>query len=233
MQDDAGEEDTSDEEGYRLPWEPEEVQLPEELQTCLKRVLEGHKLAVAPVLSEVPVFHGLKQRAEDNNHGQDGKSMADKWLKALQQRLLNLAMQAVEYAYLQGLQDDAEEASVFGQHLWYYIMETEQVILKERRIRSIPGTVVETENTLFQKDDLQRQKDAQLVNQAGTVITVPARKDMLYFPTPPGSKGFKFNGKGSWRAPYRPWRTYQGKGATGRGFTSVKSIHRGLSFSLL
>ena len=102
MQDDAGEEDTSDEEGYRLPWEPEEVQLPQELQTCLKRVLAGHKLPLAPVLSEVPVFQGLKQRAEDNNHGQDGKSMADKWLNALLQRLLNLArMQEVEYACLQ------------------------------------------------------------------------------------------------------------------------------------
>ena len=113
------------------------------------------------------------------------------------------AAEVIAEAYLQGLQDDAQEASVFGQKLWYYIMETEQVILKERKGRSIPGTVVETENTLFQKDDLKRQKESQLVNQAGTIITVPARQDMLYFPTPPGSKGFNFKKKGSLRAPYR------------------------------
>jgi hypothetical protein len=189
---DAGDEPDS---AAKLPWEQEEVYLPEELQTCLKRVLAGTKLALGPILAEVPVFYGVKQKAEENNHGQDSKSPGDKWLRALQQRLLNLArLQAVEYAYLQGLQEDSQEACILGQQVWYYIMETEQLVLKERKRRSIPGTVVETDNTLFQKDDLQRQKEAQLVNQAGTVSQVPPRREMSCFPIPPGSKGFKFKG---------------------------------------
>ena len=74
-----------------LPWETPQVPLEAELQRCLKRVDSGEKFPARQMLDDIPVYSGLKARAEENNHGQDGKSMQDKMLKALQQRMLNAA----------------------------------------------------------------------------------------------------------------------------------------------
>ncbi len=83
-------------------------------------------------------------------------------------------LQAVQYAYLQELQGQ-EGAPILGQQVWYYILETEQLILKERKRRSIPGAVVEQSNALFNQEDLKRDKQVLAVNQAGYTSPLPDR----------------------------------------------------------
>ena len=93
------------------------------------------------MLDKIPVFPGLNTRAEDSNHGGDGRMAGDKWLKALQQRLLNMGrVQAALY----GAVAATPGAGVLAQQAFCYTLETEQLVLKERKRRSMPQSVAET-----------------------------------------------------------------------------------------
>ena len=212
------EDDAAEEDDERLAWEPEQVVPPQELLLVTKRVAAGEKLPVAMVLSGVPTFQGIKTKAEINNHAKDGANMGDRWLRALQQRLLNLArLQVVQYASLQG----DEEVTVLGQQVLYYILETEALILQERKRRSIPGSVAEKQNCLFTGDDLKREKQAANINSAGDLDSVLlGRKVMSSFPIPTGTRGWKYKG---------PYRQQAGKGKGGSWRANWKGAGR-LSF---
>ena len=89
--DEEGEEQKEEEEVIWLPWETPKERLPGELLLCVQRAQQGDRLQVSDMLSNVPLFEGLKARAEENNHLADGKLAGDKFLKDLQQRLLHMA----------------------------------------------------------------------------------------------------------------------------------------------
>ena len=76
---DGQEEDSEDD---TLPWETPLVPLEPELNRCLRRLQAGERLPLKTLLEELPLFEGLKHKAEENNHGQDGKSTQDSLLKA-------------------------------------------------------------------------------------------------------------------------------------------------------
>ena len=204
------EEDDEEEVAGRLPWETEEVGLSEELNLVLKRVGEGERLPVGQVLRDIPIFQGLKIRAETNNHQRDARSPQDKFLCSLQQRLLNMCrLQCVQHTVLQG--DQA--MLVLSQQFLFYLLETERLILQERKRRSIPGTVIEHQHVLFSAEDIKAQKQQQQIAQAGkpTALegTVRAKR---YFPMGTGSRPWRFKpqpmagkGKGKGQSPWRGW----------------------------
>ena len=105
--------------------------LPNDLSVILQRIQAGERLEVKKLLEELPVWKGLKLRAEQNNRRQDGKSHQDKLLKSLQQRLLNI-MRA--YAAMHTTLDPrAAELQAVSQQLFWYMAETETAILTERK----------------------------------------------------------------------------------------------------
>ena len=126
------------------------------------------------------------------------------------------------------MKDFGGDYDVAAQQLFFYILETENQLLKERKGRSVPGAAIEVSNALFTQDDLKRDKQVYQVNKAGVFpegrVETPL---MLYFRTPAGNKSFRFRGfysKGrgksqgssfgpSWRS---TWKFPQG--GFGRGF---------------
>ena len=58
-------------------------------------------------------------------------------------------MQEVLYPQL------VNEYAVLAQQLSYYTMETEGVLLRERKRRSLPGRVAGTDNAMFTSEDLK------------------------------------------------------------------------------
>ena len=53
-----------------LPWELPQVPLEKELFKCLKKVSTGEKLPARCLLEGVPLYEGLKHKAEDHNDQQ-------------------------------------------------------------------------------------------------------------------------------------------------------------------
>jgi hypothetical protein len=187
-EDENGEEEAG---GERLPWQDEPSPLNHDLIACLKQTAGGAKLPWKQILAELPLYQGLKQRAEDNNHGADGRSQGDKLLKGIQQKLLHfMRMLATIYTQLEQVPEDFR---ILGQQLFFGMSELEQNVLRERKRRSIPGAIPTTANGLFTKEDLAVEKAQQQLNQAGTPPPFQKR-EMWCFPTPPGSRPWKFKG---------------------------------------
>jgi hypothetical protein len=189
----AAEEDDDEEDEEQvghLPWEEPPVPLCQELLACASKVKAGEKMKASLMLDKIPVFTGLKTRAEDNNHGGDGRMAGDKWLKALQQRLLNMGrVQAALY----GAVAATPGAGVLAQQAFYYTLETEQLVLKERKRRSMPQSVAETSNALFTTEDLKASSQQWRINQAGVLL--PGKiTSWRCFPNPTGNKAFRFKG---------------------------------------
>jgi hypothetical protein len=168
-------------------------------------------------------YTGLKARAEENNHQGDGRSAQDKYLKSLQQRLLNmLRMLATLHPFIS--QKGNKDYEVLSQQLFYYVAETELEVLRERKRRSIPGAVAESTNVLFTSTDLTVDRTVQNINGAGGALLFE-NNSMPYFPTPTGFKHWRRKGLGyrsmgtgkSYGSSYGPWRAKGTKG-TGRGF---------------
>ena len=131
----------------------------------MQRITSGCRFPTRTTFADTPAFAGLKCQAENKNHLADGRSAADRWLRGLQQRVLHLLrFQAVQH---QTLSQAGEEAKVFSLKVFTFMAELEAIILKERKRRSLPGTVNQVENALFSKEDLQAQKNQEQINQAG------------------------------------------------------------------
>ena len=115
------------------------------------------------MLEDVPVYTGLKTRAEDNNHQGDAKAYLDKMLKAQQQRLINMTrIMATLYGGI-----TSPDYQVLAQQMFYYLLESENQILTERKKRSIPGSTVSSTNVLFTAEDLRHDKQVAQINAAG------------------------------------------------------------------
>ena len=148
--------------GVGFDWdEPTEV-LPPDLSALVTRVSKGERLDVKTLLSALPRWEGLKTRAEDNNHRQDGRRQAERWLKDVQQKLLNAAR--IIAAVHTGI-EDAEVLSC-SQQLFMYILTIEAEIVAERKRRSIPTSTASTSNVLFGTEELRNTKQQQNVNAA-------------------------------------------------------------------
>jgi hypothetical protein len=189
---DTEEEDEETGAEERLPWQEEETPLPPSLAKCVQSATTGGRLPWKAVLATVPVYAGLKARAEDNNHAGDSKSGMDRLLKGFQQKQLNvLRMIACLQEGVQG-----QDYQVLHQQLFFAVLEVEQQLMRERKKRSIPGSVPLTTNGLFSKEDLAVDKQQQQINSA------PGAK----FGRWKGGKGWgKGKGYGSLNA-FQPWR---------------------------
>ena len=210
------EDDSEEDEEERLPWDQQEVPLPADLVRCLKRVAQGDRLPLKSILNNVPAFSGLPRKAQDNNHGADGRSQADRWLKGIQQRLLtSLRLLAAVYEG-GGAQHGDGQVAVLLQQAFYYVYETEEQVLRERKRRSLPGSVANTANPLFGAEDLRQSRAQQQLNGV-----TARRRSWSCFPTYAGKGGPRYKG-GRGRAPYgygsqqqyRPWRPFPAKYGT-------------------
>ena len=192
----------------KLSWEVPLAELEGDLTLILHKVAQGERLDVKSFLQAVPVFKGLKQRSEENNHKSDSRNQTDKWLKAHQQRLLNvLPVHAPLHCVLQKA---GPEVQAMSQQLWWYLLETENQVLRERKRLSLPGTVQEQANVLFTAEDLRLQNQAQKINQAGTF---PSRRKMWHFPIPPGARPFKYRSSGGKGRSF-PWKSWSSYGSS-------------------
>ena len=118
------------------------------------------------ILEMTPAYKKLKVKAEENNHRADGKALGDKWLKGLQQRLINLAR--IQAAFHLVLAQAGENVTAAAQQFFMYLLDTEKMVLKERNWRSIPGAVRdESANNLFTLDDLKQESSTARINSAG------------------------------------------------------------------
>ena len=123
------------------------------------------RLDVKALLEKVPVWHGIKRRAEDNNHRMDSRSPGDKFLKSLQQKVLNvLRIHALLHTAC-SQSGDAEVCSV-SQQLFMYLAQVETELVQERKRRSIPGAVQVQDNVLFTTEDLKIQTVSQKINSS-------------------------------------------------------------------
>ena len=113
---------------------------------------------------------------------------------------------------------------MLAQQVLFYLLETERLVLLERKRRSIPGTVVEASNTLFTSEDMKREKTQAQITAAGAPKIFLGQRRTWRFPICTGPKFWRYKpqfrgqpmagkGKGSWRA----WSTKGRHGASFQG----------------
>ena len=120
-------------------------------------------MEVRYLLEQVPQFEGLKLRAEDNNHRQDSRRPSDKMWKGFQQRLLNIlrVLTAMHTTI------EVDELKSISQQLFFYVAETEHQLFLQRKKESVPGSVIQTKNVLFNSEDLKMERQFNNINRAG------------------------------------------------------------------
>ena len=190
---DTDESEAEDAEHGPLPWEVQEVSLPGDLAAVLHR-FSGNVLQVdaKALLEGCPRWAGLKYRAEQNNHRQDGSRRADQVLRQLQQKLLGLQrLYPLIHQELDENAEDHEETKSISQQVFGLLLEAEKFCLVERKKMSIPGSIVPEGPQLFSQEDLKHQAEVLKINQAGTFsqpISFLERNQVLHsFPVPPGA----------------------------------------------
>ena len=128
-----------------------------ELATCLQRVAEGHRFPLKQSLAELPAYNGLKRTAEVNNHLQEGRNATDKFLRSLQQRIIHLMR--FQASQNEVLKQSSDAARLLSLKTFTLLAETETLLVRERKRRSLPMTVTSTSNGLFSKEDLAAQRE--------------------------------------------------------------------------
>ena len=73
-----------------------------------------------------------------------------------------------------------------------FLLELEHALVKERKRLSIPNSVADTGNVLFNQEDLKSETFVHKVNQAGG--TLPCVDRPSHFPTPTAFRSWKFKG---------------------------------------
>lgn len=156
----------------------------------MQQVRAGDRLPEKTMLAQVPMYIKLKTRSEENNHAGDACSPVDKFLKSIQQRALNMALlQDTQYGMLQ---QDPEHA-VSAQQFFHHLMETEDTLLKERKRRILPGSVVSTQNMLFDSKDRRTDRPHSNINMAG-MFGKRREHPRLYFQNPARRTSFRLKG---------------------------------------
>ena len=224
-----GEGEGEGEQGFTWQWYEET--LPTDLAQILAQHNKGElRLDVKFLLDQVPVWNGIKQRAEENNHRQDNKSQVDKVLKTVQQKWLNvLRVHAALHSALSGA---PPEVLALSQQLFAYCCLAEADLVKERKKRSIPTAIAQS-NGLFSQEDMKLARETTAINRQGAAfsgMSVTSDGNQKWcFPTNTGPKSWKFK---TWRSqapaarPWRPFNAGKGKGkGKGKGFSGYESGH--------
>ena len=146
-------EEVEQEEGH-LPWEPELLELPRELQYVWTKARGGYWMDLKELLDQFPLYQGLPRRPPENNHKGDSKSTFDRQLRAQQQSLLHLLrMLTTVYSQLsQGIDAVSEFQMAFALTAELYCKMEDS-----RKESSITGSSApkNDDEKLFGKEDLQ------------------------------------------------------------------------------
>ena len=194
-----------------LPWEAQKEELPEDFQLVMQRHLKGSlQLDARALLEQMPVWKGVKERSETNNHRQDSMDKHDRILKGLQQKVLGL--QRI-YPLLHGTIGD-EEAVQLGQMFFGLLLQFEDSILTERKKASIPGSL-QQDNVLFTQEDIRIEKRKMEVNRASGMFPPPERR--FYFQIGSGPKSFRWKGSFGGKGYASGWKGGRGPPYKGRG----------------
>ena len=108
-----------------------------------------------------------QDQGEDKNHRADSKGAWDRVLKGLKQNFLHVlrTLALLHPIYLAAVDPEALQ---LAQQLWLFVLNVEEDLVKERKRRSIPNSVQQTEHVLFGNEDLKVDSAVSKVNQAGT-----------------------------------------------------------------
>ena len=87
-------------------------------------------------------------------------------LKGLQQKVLHILRTLALLHPIYVAAGDPESLQ-FAQQLWLFVLNVEEDLVKERKRRSIPNSVQQTEHVLFGNEDLKVDSAVDKVNQAG------------------------------------------------------------------
>ena len=206
-------------------WEQSQEDLPPDLMCILNKVAANERLDVKMLLENTPVWTGLKRKAEENNHRGDARSAGDKFLKQLQQRILNvLRVQAMLHTVLS---QASEEVRSVSQQLWFYTATIEHELVLERKRRSIPGSVLVHDGVLFNQEDLKNQTMSMKLNGGssnGMCVDFPY-KVLWCFPTSTGGKGWKFKRWAPFRGGFSKKPTWRGGYGSQAGYGSWPSSY--------
>jgi hypothetical protein len=199
-------------------WEEPEVEAPKELLELWRRAQDGdHRIEVKKLLDSNARFKGLPTRSPENNMRADSKNRTDKFLRVVQQNLLN-------FLRVQGHQLQAPKLEVQLQ-LWQYVAELYQKILIERKDLSLPGCTKEQQDHLFTKEDVSHVKNDQSINSISMGVNAsPSLGHRFRFSFTgssfkggwKGGKGFRFASGGKSYGYNSHWG--YGKGAPKGGF---------------
>ena len=218
-----------------MEWEEQPEPLPDDLRQVLHRFQQGVlTLDARSIMESLPLWEGVKTKAEQNNYRADATSKLDRCLRSVQQKVLGLHR---AYPALHTGLDG--ELVVLGQQFWGLLLELEHFILSQRKSNSIPGSIPKSEPQLFSNDDIKLSQDQLKINKLNwrsgkgePVSPVPnkvfsSRKfsptagvscsptSHLLFPT---GKGFKYRGKGfNAQSPWRWTSGGRGRGKGGKG----------------
>ena len=206
----AGAEEREEEEDEpSFGWEEPTVDTPKELLEDWRRAEEGeHRIEVKRLLEKFPHLRGLPQRAPDNNMRGDHKKREDKFLKVMQQNVLNiLRISAHQLA--------TPEPQVALQ-LWQYCAELYFKVLQERKEMSLPGCTKEQQGLLFSKEDVQQVKAEQSINSIRMQMGGKSFPSLgSAFRPSGGSGGFRGGFKGGFRGGFKGFKSYGPRSARG------------------
>jgi hypothetical protein len=191
-----------------LAWEHVREELPGDLQVVLGKHTGGG-LSIDPraLMESLPLWKGLKDKAETNNHRLDSQRSQDKTLRSIQQKLLGLLR---AYPVVHAAVQD-EDIVGLSQQVFGLLLLLEDFVLSERKRASIPGTIAQ-ENVLFSTEDLKISKRREDVNKAPGMDKEKSKR--WYFRTPTGPKFFRYKG-GGYKGQWGQWR---GKGSKGQAY---------------
>ena len=145
-------------------------------------------------LDDLPIIDVIPRKAQDNNHGTDGKGLVDRVHKGWQQKLLH----ALRILGVVSLSDDGEDTFTKLLQVFHLLSDLEQNICDFRKTQSVRGSVTQP-NQLFNKEEIAAANLAHKINRLSRTGA------------PKGGKGGK-GGKGSWGSNFRQFGKGKGRG---------------------
>ena len=151
----------------KLSWDEEPVELPPELQVIWSGVkAQTRKLDLKTILDTLPKFNNLPSKAPENNHRLDSKKDQDRVAKAWSQGVLHsLRFQAHIYQLMLAGAEPLLVKQLFEQN-FQLSAELFVKMCNHRKELSIPGSVVVTQEVLFDKESLGLAQAQSKINRA-------------------------------------------------------------------
>jgi hypothetical protein len=194
----------------QLRFDEKVVPLPPVLAAVWHEVQAGtRKTDLKTLLEDLPRFEPLPKQPRVNNHAQDYKRQEDQKDRNYQSKVLHI-MRVMAYTHNELQQEGhEEEAEDYFVQVWQMLAELYTLMERERKSRSIPGSVVQAEG-LFDKEDLaQAQWQQRLKGFRGMSRDSPLESPHYSF----RSNSAYPSGKG-------------GRGPSGKGFRAFKSGYK-------